>query len=345
MKPFLSLTFDELTDAVEQVGIPRYRAKQLADWVYAKGVTDPVAMTNLPTDLVERLKIMTSRVASRADSTDGTLKLLLELADGQHTECVLIPEDRRATACVSTQVGCAMGCSFCASGLGGLKRNLTGPEILEQVLHLRQAAEKKVTHVVFMGIGEPLANLDATIEAIRALVDPQRFGISARHITVSTIGLPKQIRTLAREDIPITLAISLHAPNDALRQQLIPAAARTSITDILTAGRDFFQARKREVTLEYVMLAGVNDTGICADALVKLAKQLRCNVNLIRYNPVESLPYLPSTSVAIKAFMKRLRTRGVNAHLRISRGSDIAAACGQLRLRQAQADDASEASR
>lgn len=335
MKPaLLEMTPGQLLAAVTDAGQPPYRAEQLADWVYGKGVTDPQAMTNLPRSLADRFDILTSRLAERTDSADGTIKLLLKLSDGEHVETVLIPAGRRSTACVSTQAGCAMGCSFCASGLGGLQRNLTAGEILEQVLHLQQAAERRVTNVVFMGIGEPLANLNATIAALRALVDPERFGISARRVTVSTVGLPKAIRRLAREDMAITLAISLHAPNDALRRELMPAAAGATLDEILAAATDFFLSRKREVTLEYVLLGGVNDTNVCAEGLAKIARRLRCNVNLVPYNPVEALPYAPPSKVAVKAFLARLRARGVNAHVRCSRGLDAAAACGQLRRRQ-----------
>jgi 23S rRNA (adenine2503-C2)-methyltransferase len=308
---------------------------QLADWVYHKAVTDPARMTNLPRAVAEAFDILTSRVVARADSADGTVKLLLEYADGQRVETVLIPSDSRATACLSAQAGCAMGCAFCASGLGGLGRNLSGGEILQQLLHLRQATGKKVTRAVFMGTGEPLANYRATVAAVRALIDPKRFGLSARAITVSTIGLPGPIRRLAREDLPITLAISLHAPNDPLRLRLIPVAA--GIEQVLSAADVFFAARKREVTLEYVLLGGVNDTPLCATALARLAKRLRCSVNLIRYNPVEGLPFVPSSASTTKAFLARLRKAGVNAHLRRSRGADIAAACGQLRHAHAEA--------
>lgn len=328
---FLDMTVEQARAALTEAGEPAYRAEQLADWVYCKAVTDPAAMTNLPAAAAARFDILTSRVAARADSRDGTVKLLLEYTDGQRIETVLIPSGNRAAACVSAQAGCAMGCTFCASGLDGLGRNLTGGEILQQVLHLRQATGKRITSVVFMGSGEPLANYDATVAAVRALIDPQRFGLSARSITVSTVGLPGRIRRLAKEDLPITLAISLHAPNDALRRQLIPAASRATIEKILAAAGQFFAARKREVTLEYVLLAGVNDTNVCAEALARVARRLRCNVNLIGYNPVPGLPFAAPTAAAAKGFLAHLRRRGVNAHLRRSRGADIAAACGQLK--------------
>lgn len=327
----LDMTVDELQAAAADTGLRAYRTKQLADWVYRKGVTDPANMTNLPSEVAEHFAILTSRVAGKRVSSDKTVKLLLELYDGEHVETVLIPTKDRATACLSTQVGCGFACQFCASGIGGFKRNLSAGEILEQILHLQKSCDVRVSNVVFMGTGEPLANYEATVAAIRAIVDPARFGLSARRVTVSTVGLPEQIRRLAREDLPITLAISLHAPNDALRKELMPAAAKYPLAEIVSAAEEFYASHKREVTLEYLLLGGVNDTNVCAEALALLAKRLRCNVNLVRYNPVEPSAFEPPTTVAVQAFARRLRRRGINTHIRRSRGADADAACGQLR--------------
>ena len=335
MKPLLEMTFEELRDAMADAGGKPYRAGQLADWVYTKGVTDPTAMTNLPTALAERFEILISRAVSRADSRDECVKLLIETHDSEHVETVLIPDQRRTTACLSTQVGCAMGCTFCASGADGLRRNLAAGEILEQILHLRQASGRTITHVVFMGIGEPLANYEATVAAVRAIVDPRRFGISARRVTISTVGLPGQIRRLAKENLPVTLAISLHAADDILRRELIPTARRYPIREILSAAEEYYEARKREITLEYVLLSDVNDSPLCAEALARIARRLRCNVNLIRYNPAAALPYRPPAQAGVEAFAERLRRRGVNVQIRRSRGADAEAACGQLRRRRA----------
>ena len=291
----------ELRQAVVGAGHPAYRADQLADWVFAKGATDPAAMTNLPKDLAE-LATLGSSVAVRSDSRDGTIKLLIAMHDRQTVECVLIPARHRATACLSTQAGCPIGCAFCASGIGGLRRDLSADEILEQTIHLRQAGAQRISHVVIMGMGEPLANYDATVAAIRGLIDPDRVGISARNITVSTVGLPTAIRRLAKEDLPITLAISLHAPNDQLRRRLIPAAHGTTIAQILAAARDFVASRNRRLTLEYLLLGEVNDSQKCADELAGLARSVHSHVNLIRYNTVESLPFKPSSAAATKAF-------------------------------------------
>jgi 23S rRNA (adenine2503-C2)-methyltransferase len=334
MKPYFpDMTREALRAAVAEMGEKPFRADQLADWVYAKGVTDPAGMTNLPHAFTERFEFASSRVVQRRDSTDGTCKLLVEFADGERIETALIPTDRFATACVSTQAGCGMGCEFCASGLDGLRRNLSAGEILEQLFHLWQATKRRPTHVVFMGMGEPLANYDAVVAAVKAIIDPHRFGLSARRVTVSTVGLPKQILRLAEENLPITLAISLHAPNDALRQKLIPAARQAPLEEILAAAETFFHSRGREITLEYILIAGVNDTGVCAEALSGIALRLRCSVNVILYNPVEGLPFERPSDVAVKKFVQRLAKNGVNVQVRKSRGLDADAACGQLRKR------------
>jgi len=338
MKHLLDSTPEALAGDLKARGQPAYRTRQILDWAWRKGAPDFAAMTNLPRGLRDELAAETvvraGRVAARSDAADGVVKLLLAWADGEQIETALIPAQRRATACVSTQAGCPVGCSFCASGADGLRRNLSAGEIVEQVLWLQDAAERAVTHVVFMGMGEPLLNYDATVAAVRALTDPRRGGLSARRVTVSTVGLPREIRRLAREDLPITLAISLHAPTDALRRELIPWPGLPPLAEVIGAAQAFFQARKREVTLEYVLLGGVNDTNVCAEGLSRLAHQLRCNVNLIPYNPVSALPYRRPGRQAVRAFADRLQRRGVNVQVRRSRGADANAACGQLRRRR-----------
>lgn len=331
----LDMTVAQLDGAIADLGQKPFRARQVAHWIWQKHVTAFTDMTDLSaglrTQLDEKLTVLSASQVARTDATDGTIKLLLEFIDGERIECVAISAEERLTACVSCQVGCAIGCSFCATGLDGLKRNLTAGEIVEQVFWLQAAAARRVTNVVFMGMGEPLANYDATVSAVRTMIDPDRLGLSARHVTVSTVGLPRQIRRLAGEDIPITLAISLHAPNDTLRRRLIPLAGRHSLADVLSAAEAFYLARHREVTLEYVLLAGVNDSSACADELAGVTRQLRCNVNVIRYNPVATLEFMSPDEKACQAFVERLRLRGANAHLRASRGLDATAACGQLR--------------
>jgi len=333
-RPFLEMSADQLLRAVEGAGQPAYRAEQLRRWVYQKGVTDPARMSNVPNRLVSAFTYLTSESTETHTARDGTVKLLVTLADAEQIETVLIPTARRRTACLSTQVGCAMGCSFCASGAAGWKRDLRSGEILEQLLHLRRATGERITHVVMMGIGEPLANIEATIAALRAIVDPQRFGLSARNVTVSTIGLPEGIRRLAREQLPVTLAISLHAPTDELRRTLIPAARTISIRQIVNAAKVFYRARKREITLEYALLDGINDTHTCAEQLAGICKKLRCNVNLIPYNPAGELPFRPPPPEKIRQFAHRLTRAGVNVNVRRPRGPGIEAACGQLRLRE-----------
>ena len=326
-----------MTTELELLGESAYRATQVFEWIYRKGVCDFTKMSNLPANLREKLTeqmtILTGRVVARSDATDGVFKLLIEWADGERVEAVLIPEKDRTTACVSTQVGCAMQCTFCASGMDGLTRNLTCGEIIEQILHLQLAGKRSVTNVVFMGMGEPLANYDATVAAVRAMIDPKRLGISPRRVTVSTVGLPQQIRRLAGENLPITLAISVHAATDTLRRRLIPTAVRTPLRDILSAARTFCRIRNCEVTLEYVLLAGINDTPQCAEALGGMARSLRCNVNLIRCNPVAPLRGLQRKGTDIADFAVWLRRFNVNVNVRRSRGLDAEAACGQLRKR------------
>jgi 23S rRNA (adenine2503-C2)-methyltransferase len=269
----------------------------------------------------------------------------------------MIPTDDRRTACISSQVGCPVGCKFCASGLGGLDANLSAGRIVEQVWLLRKAMEGRViaegsggeegggspprrgwvplpriTNVVFMGMGEPLANLGAVVPAVRAICSLWGHAISARKVTISTVGLPKAIEKLSEQlDLPVTLALSLHAPNDALRRELIPWAEFTTIKDLLAALQRWFEKTGREVTLEYTLLRAVNDRPEHARQLADLSKTLRANVNLIRYNEVKGMPFERPRDEDVRMFQETLRARGVNAHIRASRGRDIAAACGQLR--------------
>lgn len=249
------------------------------------------------------------------------------------TECVMIPTESRKTACISSQVGCPVGCKFCASGLGGLEGNLTAGRIVEQVWRLKQLEDVgRITNVVFMGMGEPLANFAAVVRAVRTLAAPWGMGISARKITISTVGLPKAIERLAAElDLPVTLALSLHAPNDELRRTLIPWAEYTTIEELLAACSKWFQKTGREITLEYTLLRDVNDRPEHAAQLAKIARSLRANINLIRYNEVAGMPFKRPLTDDVLAFQAILRDAGHNAHIRKSRGRDIAAACGQLR--------------
>jgi len=344
----LELDDKALGDCLAGLGQKPFRAKQILEWVYQHGATSFEEMTNLSKGLRETLAaefaLYASTIIRRSASQDGTVKLLLQWPDGATSECVLIPEERRQTACVSSQVGCPVGCRFCASGLNGLQRNLAVGEIVEQVLRVRAEAaqreepdsddEPRLSNVVFMGLGEPLANYDAVLQAVRTINAPWGMNIGARKITISTVGLPKQIRRLADEGLQFNLALSLHAPTDALREQLIPWAGKISLSELTAACRHYFEQTGREITLEYILLRGFNDRSSHAQQLARLCKLLRCNVNLIRYNAVEGLPFERPTGEEARAFQQHLRDQGVNAHVRTSRGTDIEAACGQLRRRE-----------
>ena len=322
-------------------GHPRFRADQVADWIFIKGATSFDQMTNLGkalrADLERQCAIYRSTITRQSSSTDGTNKLLLTYDDGAAIETVWIPDSQRNTACLSSQVGCPVGCRFCASGLSGVQRNLTAGEIVEQALHVRRLiretlgdADARLTNIVMMGMGEPLANYKEVVAAIRILNAPWGLGIGARKITVSTVGLPQQIRQLAEEDLQLNLALSLHAPDDILRRELIPWG-KVPLADVLAACEFYFQRTGRELTLEYVLLHDVNNSSEHARKLAPIARRLRANVNLLRYNPVPGLPYRRPNAEATYEFQRILRELGVNAHVRTSRGKDIDAACGQLR--------------
>ncbi len=430
-------------------GLAPFKAGQVLDWVYAKGVIDPAAMTTLSKRERELLggerglTFLSNEVVRRQSATDGTQKLLVEWVDrdsatgirhseedagaptvsanaesrmpkhrdsatgirhseedagaptvsanaesrmpnagedrlvplkqaatgatgsattgdpSRQTECVMIPSQDpsgiRRTACISSQVGCPVGCRFCASGIGGLDGNLSAGRIVEQVWLLRDLLRRleegaptlgsesratsdfpRITNIVFMGMGEPLANFSNVMHAVRTLAAPWGMGISARKITISTVGLPKAIERLAEEcELPITLALSLHAPNDTIRRELIPWAEYTSIPELLAACQKWFKKTGREITLEYILLGGVNDQPPHARELARVARTLRANVNLIRYNEVKGMPFARPDDQGVRTFQEILREAGVNAHIRASRGRDIAAACGQLRHEKA----------
>jgi 23S rRNA (adenine2503-C2)-methyltransferase len=343
LRHLLDLSDSALREWLAAVGEPAYRAGQIFDWVFRRRAADASEMTDLPAALRERLAaemvVRSGREAARSVAPDGTAKLLLAWPDDATTECVMIPgANHRRTACLSTQVGCDVGCTFCASGIGGALRDLTAGEILEQALaiaDLLAAGGERLSHIVFMGMGEPLANYDATVAAARRLNADHGMGIGQRRLTLSTVGLPKQIERLASEGLQITLAVSLHAPNDPLRRELIPWARGIPLKRLLEACGRYFAGTGREVTFEYCLLDGVNDRPEHAAELAAIARDLRAHVNLMMYNPVPALPYgRPSRNRAI-GFLKQLRAAGVNAHLRESRGLEADAACGQLRRRAA----------
>jgi 23S rRNA (adenine2503-C2)-methyltransferase len=325
---------NELEELVTSLGQPAYRGRQIFHWIHRRGVLDPSEMTDLPLGLRDQLAASHSAEVRRLRSADGlTSKLLLRMGDGQEIEAVEMntATDGRKTICVSTQAGCAMGCVFCVTGQFGFARNLEAGEVVEQVLRFN-APEHPVTNVVFMGMGEPLANYDETLRAIRLLIHPDGLRLGARRITLSTSGLVPQMRRLAEEGLQIGLAISLHAPNDELRSRLMPVNRRWPIRDVLGAADYYVACTHRRVSFEYTQMAGVNDSDDLADELAHLLRGRLCHVNLIPLNPTEDPSLHASTAQRALAFESRLRQAGIAATIRVNRGRDILAACGQLRL-------------
>lgn len=332
------LTRSQLVDWCRRQGESAYRADQIRRWLFQKRIDNFAAMHDLPLSLrsalAERFTVAASRVVRHQQARDRTEKLLLELADESHVECVLMREAGRRTICISTQVGCGMGCVFCASGLLGLRRNLSTGEILEQVLHLQRVLQprERFTNVVVMGIGEPLANLNGLLPALDTLCEPAGLGLGARRITISTVGLPGKMRELASVDRPYKLAVSLHAPNDELRSELVPINAKTGLRAILEAADFYFQRTGRRVTYEYVLLGKVNDAPRHAQELAALLESRSGHVNLIPFNPVQDLHFVNPTADALHSFVRILSDAGIETTVRKRKGADIDAACGQLRL-------------
>jgi 23S rRNA (adenine2503-C2)-methyltransferase len=340
--PILEPTQAELAAWLQERGFPALHARQIRRWVLAGRAADFAAMTDLPLRLREALAeaftVFGTAVADHRVARDGTQKLVLRLRDGEHIECVLLLQDDRRTACISTQAGCGMGCVFCASGINGLARNLTVGEILEQLVRVRNQlpAEERLTHVVVMGMGEPLANLGHLLAALEAVTAKEGLGIGARHVTISTVGLPAKIRELADLGKQYHLAVSLHAPTDALRTQIVPTNDKVGLGPILDAADYFYRTTGRQVTYEYVVLGGLNDARSYAQELVKLLRGRKASLNLIPFNEVAGLPYRRPTQEALTAFVDTLRRGGITVKVRKRKGSEIDAACGQLR-RQAEA--------
>lgn len=333
-----SLTLAELEALLADLKEPRFRARQVADWVFRKGVKTIEEMVNLP----KSLKVKLSEVAylpsltiktKQVSAQDGTTKYLFLLEDGQAIETVLMKYSYGHTVCVSTQVGCRMGCSFCASTMGGLVRNLTAGEIFDQVMAIQQDTGERVSRVVIMGSGEPLDNMEATLKFINILMAEYSLNIGGRHITMSSCGLVPEIEALAKEKLPITLAISLHAPNDQLRNQLMPINKKYPLAQLIKACRDYANTTKRRITFEYSLIGGLNDSPKNASELAALIKGVLCHVNLIPINPVTGREFKTPTKEAIGDFQEVLTKVGVEATVRRELGTDIDAACGQLRRR------------
>jgi 23S rRNA (adenine2503-C2)-methyltransferase len=348
-----SLTREELAERLATQQQPAFRAGQVLAWVYRKRAGSFGDMSNLPAALREALgaqfTLSSLELVRRLGSRDTTQKFLFRLGDGQLIETVLIPaspalygeaSDRR-TLCISSQVGCAYGCKFCASGLDGWTRNLQAGEIVEQILRVEAAAGEKVNNVVFMGMGEPLANYEQLIRAIGIINAPWGIGLGARHLTISTSGLAPQIRRLAEQPLQVRLAISLHGATDAVRAQIMPVNRKYPLAELLDACRYYRALKKQKLTFEYILIDGVNDTDEQARALAPLANALEAKVNLIPYNDVAGLAWSRPPLERQEAFVRLLRASGVFATLRREKGHDIDAACGQLR-RQTQAAQAGD---
>jgi len=337
MQHLLDTDSRSLEDWLAALGQPRYRAAQVRRWLFASRAKSFEEMTDLPAGLRERLAAdflwWTTRVAAHRTTDDGTEKLLVELADGQQIECVLLRDGPRRTICISTQVGCAMGCVFCASGLAGVARNLSTGEIVEQMLLLDRLlpADERLSHIVVMGMGEPLANLDRLLPALEAASAADGLGISPRRITISTVGLPEAIDRLTEASSRYNLAVSLHAPDDALRRELVKVSKNIPLAEILKAADRYFDESGRRLTFEYVLLAGLNDHVDHARRLAALLGGRTALVNLIPYNPVAELPYRTPSSSAVSRFVEVLRDGHINVQVRERKGDRIDAACGQLR--------------
>lgn len=334
MTSALDLDQDALVDRLAALGAPAYRARQIRTHLLRRGVLSYDGMTDLPAAMRDQLRAELPTtpltVDRRLATLDGeTVKLLLRAQDDELIEAVSMRDGARHTVCISSQVGCGMACVFCASGLDGVARNLTAAEMVAQVLHA--AAHASVTNVVFMGMGEPLANFPRLIEAIGILTDPDGMAMGARRLTVSTVGLLPRIRDLASTGLPVGLAISLHGPDDATRERLVPAARRYRVADLLDAAADYAAGTGRRVTFEYTLIAGENADPEHAKALGALLAGSGSQVNLIPYNPVPGLPFSEPTAVAVRRFAAIVAGQGVTVTTRKERGRRVDAACGQLR--------------
>jgi len=343
LTPIKSLTLDDFAGRFGELGQPAYRAKQVLEWIYGKRVKDFAGMSNLPaalrTALAEQFSFDALEVVRVLGSDDTTRKFLFRLSDGALIESVLIPaspalygeaSDRR-TLCVSTQVGCAYGCKFCASGLDGWSRNLHAGEIVEQILKIEEIGGERVNNLVFMGMGEPLANFANVMQAITILNAPWGVGIGARHITLSTSGLAPQIRQLADQPLQVRLAISLHGATDEVRQQIMPVNRKYPLEVLLEACEYYAQRKKQRITFEYILIEEINDRPQDALALAKVVRRIGAKVNCIPYNKVEGLDWTRPSEARQDEFMAILKEGDIPATIRREKGHDIAAACGQLR--------------
>ena len=343
MLDLLGMTLVEMTAHAQRAGFPALRAKQLFHWLYQKGAASFDEMGNLPKDfrawLSENARVGGAQVRETVESADGSVKFLWGLADGEHVEGVVMSEKGRWTLCVSSQVGCPLGCKFCVTGVGGFRRNCAAGEMVGQVIQaskMLEARGRSLSNVVFMGMGEPLLNLDALVPALRLLISPQALKIASRRITVSTVGIIAGIHALADANLNVKLAVSLNATNDKLRRRLMPVAAGNPLDELLEACREFARRspRRNRVTFEYVLLKGVNDSDADMRVLVRLVSGIACKINLIPFNPDPRLPFERPSDERVEAIRDTLLARDFEVAVRHSKGRDVHAACGQLALRE-----------
>ncbi|MFC5703429.1 23S rRNA (adenine(2503)-C(2))-methyltransferase RlmN [Cohnella faecalis] len=344
-KPFIyDYTLEQLQDWIKEQGEPAFRAGQIFDWLYVKRVSSFDEMTNLPKPLREKLEagfgFVTLTEITHFRSKDGTVKFLFGLHDNHAIETVIMRHNYGNSVCVTTQVGCRIGCTFCASTLGGLKRSLTAGEIVAQVVKAQQLLDpenERVSSIVIMGIGEPFENYEATMTFLRNMIHPKGLNIGQRHITVSTSGIVPNIRRFAEEDTQINLAISIHAPNDALRSKLMPVNRRFPFEDVIDACKYYIEKTGRRITFEYALIGGVNDRAEHAEELADVLKDMLCHVNLIPVNYVPERDYVRTPRDDIFEFQRIMQKKNVNCTIRREQGHDIAAACGQLRAKHMEA--------
>lgn len=341
MKSIYSYTLEELTNYLLSIGEKPFRATQIYEWLYRGLVSSFDEMTNISSKLISKLKeeftIDQLKVVTKEVSKDGTCKYLYELSDGKLIETVLMRHNYGNSVCVTSQVGCNMKCAFCASGELGKIRNLELHEMVLQVLHIQLELKEifeRVSNVVVMGIGEPFDNYDTVMKFLNVLNYPKGFEIGARHMTVSTCGIVPKIKEFANFPLQVNLALSLHAPNDKLRDELMPINKRYKLSEVIEALKYYFDKTNRRITFEYILLKDINDTDKCAEELVKLIKGINAYVNLIPYNEVKTKPFKRTTKEQAEKFFSILHSNGINVTLRMEHGTDISAACGQLRAKK-----------
>ncbi len=331
-----SLSLEEMSQNLKSLGLPAFRSKQIYEWLHQKLVSGYDEMTNLPKELREKMETLYPLAKLEAvdllqSDTDGTIKYLFRLKDDRVIESVLMRYHHGNSVCISSQVGCKMGCKFCASTIGGKERDLLPSEMLDQIYRIQHLSGERVSNVVVMGTGEPFDNYDNLMRFLHIVTNPAGLNISARNITVSTCGIPDRIRAFAGEGLPITLALSLHAPNDEIRQQLMPVAKQYPLREVMAAFLYYYEETGRRLTFEYSLVEGINDQQEHARELAALVKGLNCHVNLIPVNPIKERNYRKTENKKIQIFKNILEKNRINVTIRREMGADIDAACGQLR--------------